>query len=230
MKSEILCHKTNGFTLIEVALVTAILAPVVGIVLSGTSAIVDTSVGAAIQVSAQQQVIFTTKRLREELQKAQIDSVSPDGLTVVYQKALDMTGSGIAVGPDGAIRWGAIEATGPVAGNTYTMSFVQDAAISEATVQLDLNSDGDTVDTFRRGHLQRLTSGGGATEVSPSMFMIDAADPSGDLNGDGAPDPLFNFGPGRSLEVRMLTRMVLSNSRRGSNFSRLRLFLTNMPE
>ena len=36
MKSEILCHKTNGFTLIEVALVTAILAPVVGIVLSGT--------------------------------------------------------------------------------------------------------------------------------------------------------------------------------------------------
>ena len=234
-KMRVMSQNTNrrsegGFSILELAIVIAILAPMLTIVLSGTGAVVDTSVGAAAQVGAQRQVIFTMKRLRTELQKAQIDSVSPDGLSVTYREALDLAGSGVPVNTAGVVQWGAMEAAGPVEGNTYTIRFIQDDLASEATLQLDLNSDGDMTDTFLVGRLERVTTLGAVRQISPSICLVDSTTPNGDLDGDGLPDSMFNLGPGRALEVRLLTRFRLADSRRGSEFSRLNMFLPNMEE
>lgn len=220
----------GGFTIIELTIVLAILAPVLGIVLSGLSTVVVTSVDATVQVEAQTRVIFTTKKLRKDLTRAQIESITPDGLSITFKHPLDLTGTGSLVDPAGNVQWGAVEATGPDVASSYTFSFVQDATVQEATLQKDLNGDGDMTDTFQLGHLQRSTTLGQAQSISASVYMVDAANPTGDLDGDGLPDPLFSWNIGDPVTINLLTRIPRRDSRLGSSFNRTRIFLSNMTE
>lgn len=218
----------NGFTVLEMAVVLAILAPVLGIAFSGMTSVMTTSAVAATEVGAQRQIIFTTKRLRDDFRKCQVTAVAPTGLSITYQHPVDPAGTGLAIDAMGGIVWGAKEAAGPVAGASYTVSFVQDGLVQEMVLQTDLNGDGDMVDSYQVGHLQRTTTGGTLVDVSPSVFLVDAFTPTGDLNGDGQPDPLFAWTPGGPVDVKLLARTQQPDGEVTTRFTELRVYLPNM--
>lgn len=217
-----------GFTVIEVVYSAAALAIVWAIATTTLSSALDVTWKGNKRLSVQRQELALSRRLRDELRVANVTDVAADGLSITYQHALDLSGSGSLVDPSGVIMWGANEQNGPIVGNSYTIRFVQSATILESGPGVDLNSDGDFADTFRLGHLERVTSQGRVRRLSGPVVLIDASDPQADLDNDGQPDPLFAWQEGDPVTLRTLT--LHGRLRRGGSkrFSQHRIFLSNV--
>ncbi len=110
---------------------------------------------------------------------------------------LDLT-DGDFTGPNGSIQWGVVEEEGPrldtpAAPHQAVLRFIAAADVAESAVSFDINGDGDLSDIFQRGSIRLTTTGGRLAEFGRGMILLGKDDPSDDVNGDSAPDPLFSI-------------------------------------
>jgi prepilin-type N-terminal cleavage/methylation domain-containing protein len=117
------------------------------------------------EVDVQRNLRLATDDLVFELADARFTSISDDGRTITYCKPRSDGGMPV-IGADGIVSFGVImngafqvdDPNNLFTPRTarYTMTFVDEPAgptstVSEATLNLDLNKDGDKIDNFRYG-------------------------------------------------------------------------------
>lgn len=177
-------RRERGITLLEVVVAIAIAGTVLSLavpvfVSSSRTAGVQTSLGVA-EASAARLVSL----LRSDLRAARVVgcATSPDLPAISYR--MPLTGDGTDA--DGAILWGPLR----------KIEFETVEEIDEGDRDIDLNGDGDRSDRFLRCRLREAVEGEDSRAVSGAHFVLNAAAPHGDIDGDGLADPTFTPVPG----------------------------------
>lgn len=185
---------SKGLTLIELALSIAVFAAIVAVAYPAF-------IGANNTVStgtSRDQMERKGDRLLEEvngfLRSGRVVSVAaapkPPAVTVVR---VDRTVAIEDLPGDGDTPWAA---------EKETLRFRPVRTLSERDLDEDLNGDGDRKDEFSLGRLEIEDAGRVRSLSDTGLVMLGLPDYQGDLDGDGAPDPLFTFTE-RSVDVRL---------------------------
>lgn len=192
---------TQGFTLIEVMMTTAIMAVAMGgALLLVDTASKETAIGTAEAV-VQNAVNTFAEKLTLELRNARRSSVTyPDGTSIRFQVPVDPDGDGSVFNTTTQVfEYGATLGMLHTAGGYIEYRFQAnqvggvDDELNEADVGVDINIDGDQTDVFKRGFFTRAAPDTGGTSlargISDRSFIV------GDWDGDGIDDPVFQPGP-----------------------------------
>jgi hypothetical protein len=182
--------ESAGMSLVELVLSTALFGVIalagVGMTLSASGA------GTAVRRSAE----AVTKRatffgaLSDELGRARILAIAADGSSIRYSLPVISPETGTRMDATGAPAWGIADGAERV-GGSCTLRFAAVRRVSESSVRIDLNADGDIDDAFEEGVLEKVSDGGVAMPLVAPRIYLAAAGPAGDVDGDGVADPLF---------------------------------------
>ncbi len=158
-----------------------------------------------------------------------------DGTGFTYRIPVDPTGGENYFDDDGAIQWGAI-----VGGNADTdgracFYFAPVAQVQEAARNVDLNQDGDLVDSFDLGQIRKQVwsatgVGGTTTDVAlcPPMVLQEVCAYGADLDNDGFDDPIFLWEPDSSrLRIRLFILDGNANQSSLTRMTEVSFFLRN---
>ena len=204
----------RAVSLIEVTIAAGVATIVLGAALgmtqtsmSASKVIGDSSVGLRREVEVK-------NALRLDLNRCRLEAIAPDGSSVTY--SLPVTAAdGSLLDAYGNVIWGVSDSTGPKPGGTITVSFQVDRIRDEAVEEIDLNNDGDTTDRFDQGRLVKTASTGDRLALPLARVVLVRGDYTGDVNGDGQPDPLFSVDADGQVEVR-ITRPIADRRLRQS--------------
>ena len=210
--------RRRGFALLEVMIVTGILGIILGSIMLSLR---QGSDQVAYQLSRDEldaSLQTVIERLGEALQNARIDAASgiaADGSWISYQVPVDQDGDGDALDDSYNVTWGVIRGLGPtgrhIAGATGRIAFVgrpDGAVLSEEMVNRNLNANTETAkdmtDVFDLGGfvLTSSESPDSPLRLGGAFFLQPSGGRGGDVDGDGAPDPIFELS-GEQLIVRL---------------------------
>jgi hypothetical protein len=207
-KRAIISKKScEGTSALEIIIVVVIFG-VVLFALFGVFSSGDASAGYLSAVTTHQ---GRSRQVIEKLSRELIDArvlglAAPPGLpTIDFQIPVDADADGDVMTDDGLIEWGAPEVAGPTLGSFVRLAFEQSGTLSEPADGFDYNRDGDQLDIFRLGRIVRTTQGGFRTQLGDIDVVVDQADPTADLDGDGQGDPLFSFNGVAEIDLRLFT-------------------------
>jgi len=194
-----------GFSLLEVVIAVGILSLImlgVALALKGTGDVV--AVGATqneMERTSQNALDRMALELRDSA--ARVITVAANGSAIQFQVPVDLDGNGTVLDRNGAVEFGFLAGAAPSKG-TITYRFVQNLiqgrpeVLDERVAGLKLNDDADRCDRFARGCVVRVTQAAGGAEVTgPALtgrwLVQPEGDWGGDINGDGAADPIFKL-------------------------------------
>ena len=203
-----------GFSLLEVVIVTAVLAMVVAMI--GTS-VTSMATGAASQRRTTLTVRgarIAMERMAESLRSAAVNFTGDGTAEIAFQVPVDSDGNGVLAysaektAPD--INWGSGHVSTGGAGQTKVYRFVKTDVFSESERDIDLNGDGDVADTFNVGHIEEayfetiaaVVPVGRPIVFSPDIVLQDI-DEMGDIDGDEVPDPMFSWDGAAALRISL---------------------------
>ncbi|MBL8858945.1 MAG: hypothetical protein JNL28_10600 [Planctomycetes bacterium] len=160
-----------------------------------------------------------------------------DGAGFSYRVPVDPAGGADYLAA-GNVRWGANVAHVGLEAGWAAVVFVPRFTYEESTLGFDLNADGDTLDVFDIGQLQRRTwdtsdptAPPSELGLGPTVIVQERCNWGGDLNGDGFDDPMFLWNADtRRLHVKI---HVLGQSSSNAPIMRAvetTIFLRNVPE
>jgi len=160
-----------------------------------------------------------------------------DGTGFSYRVPVDPAGGDdYLVGGD--VRWGATVGNLQTATGWAAVVFEPRFTYEEATIQHDLNADGDTADTFDVGQLRRRTWNTADATIQasdlglgPTVIVQERCNWGGDLNGDGFDDPMFLWDANtRRLHVKIHVLGMNSTNAPIMRAVETTVFLRNVPE
>ncbi|MHC4248437.1 MAG: PulJ/GspJ family protein [Planctomycetota bacterium] len=203
----------SGFTLLEVVIVTAVLALVVAML--GTS-VVSLADGAASQqrsTVALRGARAAVERMAESLRPAAVNFTGDGAAELAFQVPVDAEGNGVLAyapeRPSPDVNWGSGRGSTGGAGETTVYRFVATDVFSEAEKGVDLNDDGDVADVFDVGHIEEAHYETTAAvsllrppvAFSPDIVLRTRDDELGDIDGDEEPDPMFSWDGAANLRI-----------------------------
>ena len=109
----------------------------------------------------------------------------------IEEQAVDSDGDGSLIGADGRPQWGGRVGGAAVAGARTQARYVLVRTVDEAALATDINRDGDQVDRFDLGRLERVEPDGTLIQMIGGLVAQPNGNWGGDLDGDGVADPLF---------------------------------------
>lgn len=179
----------RGQTLVETA-ITLLLATL----------IIGASLRAAFSPETGSEIVRSNLRLRgevvserivKELEFAALDLPTNNGTTLAWQTAVDPDGDGSLLGADGLPQWGGRVGGVATAGVRTTVRWVMERTVDEAALGSDINADGDQLDAFDLGRIERVEPDGTTAPLLGAWVVQRNGAWGGDLDGDGTADPLF---------------------------------------
>lgn len=195
----------GGYTAFELVIVIAIF----GLVLFALGGLLNTGGASANFLAAtathQGRCRAMVEKVSRELMTARLVALadSPDEPRLDFQTPVDWDADGDQLDPDMLIEWGVDEEAGAVLGAFAVLSFVPYDRADEIADRIDYNDDGDQLDVFRVGRLVRRTAGGLRTAFGDLNLLVNDADPQGDVDGDGNPDPMFTFDGTQTVGIQI---------------------------
>lgn len=133
-----------------------------------------------------------SERIAKEFEFAALDLPTVNGTTLAWQTAVDPDGDGSLLGADGLPQWGGRVAGVATAGVRTTIRWVLERTVAEATLRTDMNGDGDRLDDIDFGRIERVEPDGTTAQLLGGWVVQQTGNWGGDLDGDGAADPLFS--------------------------------------
>jgi prepilin-type N-terminal cleavage/methylation domain-containing protein len=194
----------GGYTLVEMSVSMAIF---VVLAVMGASILVKTTrfcTESIFRSDIMESGKIGQERLFDQLFSAKVISLLPGGpagtpvLTVVVPVEVPI-GGGLTdyLDTNGKVNWGAVEATGPIldlpgSPHQVTITVRITGTVTEKDAGLDLNMDGDLLDSFQVGTLVMRTTGGEETVlVTGKLVLGEIGKGAFDMDGDKVVDPLF---------------------------------------
>jgi len=181
----------RGSSLIETTIAMAVLLTILGALLRGALA-----TAGGIDVTAAHirvQVDAAVDRVVGELEFADLAAPAPDATAIACALPIDPDGDGSVLDAAGAVQWGANVGGVPTPGVQVVVRWTFDRVLSEAALALDVNGDGDTLDSFDLGRLERVEADGGVARLTGNWVAQPTGARGGDIDGDGVADPLFSI-------------------------------------
>jgi type II secretory pathway pseudopilin PulG len=225
------CASRAGFSLLEVVVAVGVLALMmigVAMVFKDTGFVASSEAKSNdVARTSQGALDQMTKELRESA--IRVITVSADGSSIQFQIPVDIDGNGTILDGSGAVEYGFLDRGVPTKG-TITYRFVENIVggrpdvLREADLRLDLNGDGDRLDSFDRGCIVRITHANGGPEVrGPALtgqcVVVAHADWGGDIDGDGVADPIFKL-DGATGRVQINVWTMLADDRKNPQMLR----------
>jgi prepilin-type N-terminal cleavage/methylation domain-containing protein len=188
----------GGFTLLEMMVAVGVLGLVLLMAFSTMKSTTDISSMESIRNEMDRSGAEAMAKMSAELKSASILAMPADGSMLSFQIPVDLDGSGTVLDKDGDCEFG-INELGVISNGSISYSFVQNTkggnpeVLSEATLNRDLNNDGDKSDVFDRGRIERTSTAPAArTRVLSGVWVIQpSGNWGGDIDGDGNADPIF---------------------------------------
>jgi len=182
-------RRARGMSMMEMLVATAIFSLLIvmafQISIFTSRAAAEKLTGANVEVKGER----TLKMIVEALTVCTAIAVNPGNATITYNSPFDIDNSGTPLYRNTqSLERGIITAAGSGNG-TMTFTFVKEKSVSEATEQLDLNQDGDTLDSFDMGWIERSsTLAGDVPEIIGVTNIVQRKDNWGrPILSDGAP-------------------------------------------
>lgn len=217
----------KGLTLVEVMIATSIMSV---IMMSIMMALVQGNDQVAYELprdELEQGASAVLERLELILRNARYFGASPvsaDGTAVTFQVLVEDV-NGDVVDANFNPVWGVVKGLGTriynqagvqilgsAVGGTGTISYVKrrdargDVVLSEPLLQANINVNTevqrDMTDVFDLGDLVFSTNDGWSMNLGNGWILQPRGTPGGDIDGDGAPDPIFRR-TGDQIEVRL---------------------------
>ncbi len=132
-------------------------------------------------------------RVVSELAVARLDPPAGDGASVTFQMPVDPDGDGVLHDGNGIVSWGMSINGVDQSGATGTFAYIVDGQIDETILGTDVNGDGDQLDQFDVGHLERTLSDGTRSMLTGNWVLQPLGNHGGDVDGDLLPDPVFRI-------------------------------------
>jgi hypothetical protein len=181
--------RSGGFTLVEALGATVITFTIV-------AAAIQSAIGAGSGTELIRSSLFVRtddalRRISDDLERADLDPLPGGGDRVAFELPIDADGNGSFYDAHDALEWGAVVNGKAVLGARTAFQFATDSTVDEATLGCDLNGDGDRLDRFDVGHLERVKPDGSVEPLTGATILQPAGNHGGDLDGDGVADPLF---------------------------------------
>lgn len=183
--------RRRGSSLIETTISMAILLTILGALLRGsltTAGGIDVT-AAHIRV----QVDAAVDRVVGELEFADLSAPAGDATSIAYALPIDPDGDGSVLDAAGSVQWGANVGGVPTTGVQAAVRWTFERVLSEAALALDVNADGDLLDSFDLGRIERVEADGGVARLTGNWVAQPTGARGGDVNGDGVADPLFSI-------------------------------------
>jgi prepilin-type N-terminal cleavage/methylation domain-containing protein len=198
--------RDQGFTFVEVMVslgLFALLTVMGASLLVRTTSFVTESV---LRSDLMETAKIAQERVFDQLFSAKVMflgvSAGQPTLTVVLPLELPV-GGGPAIDffdGNGQVNWGVVEPAGPQldqvgSPHRLTITVVPGSVLAEKDCGLDLNYDGDLLDSFQLGSLQAQTTAGPLLSfVVNRLVLSEVGRGAFDIDGDMAIDPLFQLG------------------------------------
>jgi type II secretory pathway pseudopilin PulG len=193
----------GGFTFVELVISMGIC---VILAVTGASLMVKTTsyfTESVVRSDLMESAKVAQERVFDQLYSARIISLqwttaTRPMLTFVVHLELPVAGGGVDwVDSTGKVNWGAVEPTGPkldVVGSVHrvTITVASSGTATENESKLDINQDGDQLDSFETGSLVMRTTEGTDSNFLPGRLVLGVGgNGSTDIDGDNVADPLF---------------------------------------
>lgn len=191
--------KAGGFTIIEMMITIAVMSVVIAAMLlliqSGHETYEAGLEVSKLQIYSTNLVTTISRDLKESSPTRVI--TSNGGESIFFQVPVDLEGDGnVLQAGTWAVDWGGTSYAGvDFDSHVIEYAFDQTGNESEAGIDDDINADGDKTDTFRKGRIVRRLYDAGMNlieeEAIGSDFLLATGNAGGDVDGDGANDPIF---------------------------------------
>ncbi len=197
-------HSGSGFTTLETTVALAVFITTAAVSAPFFTALTSYYTESLFRSNLMESAKIAQERLHDDLVSAKVLSLTTgaDGnpiLTFVVPVELNNGTKVDYLDSAGDVFWGCVESSGPMQDATGSqhrliLGVVPSSTVAESAARLDLNNDGDTVDTFQLGSLRLRTTGGEETLLNSDRVVI-SQDKVGafDMDGDGVKDPLFSI-------------------------------------
>ena len=185
----------SGFSLVDVCIAVAIVVIICGVAYPGFIVANDTMAvsGQKTRLEGAADRILST--LVKEIRTGRLVAVAPAGQAPWIDIHPPRTGIALdKIDEEGAVPWDAAE--------TRRLAFHETGRLKESDAKADLNGDGDRNDEFALGVVELTTPLGTRRITEWGRVILGLPQYREDLDGDGAPDPLFDV-QGRRFTVRM---------------------------
>ncbi len=189
---SLVSRRRRGFTLTELVVVVAIVGLMTALMASGMERGESFATVEMSRTSVEAKFQQTTDRFRQQFMIARVDPPIDYGTRVRYMMPIDHDGNGMTYDGEGAITWGWTIDGVPALGASAWLTWVQDSTITEASIDLDVNKDGDKADSFDLGHIEEQLPDGKKLQLTGSSVLQKSGNPGGDIDEDGTLDPLFD--------------------------------------
>ncbi len=189
VRAEATPRRQSGQTLIETAIALTLTAMIIGISLR--SAFTPETGTEIVRSNLRLRGEVITERVAKELEFAALDLPTGNGTSLAYQQPVDTDGDGSLLDANGQPQWGGRVAGVATAGARTTVRYILDRTVDEALLAADINRDGDRLDRFDFGRLERVEPDGSVAALLGAWAVMPNGNWGGDIDGDGTADPLF---------------------------------------
>jgi len=187
-----------GLTLVEVSVSLAVFALITVICASTLTRMTSFYTDSLFRSGLMEAAKIAQESALDELRSAKVLSVTTSGgypvVTYVVPVSLPIGTTSDYFDASGNVNWGCKEASGYMKDATgsphrVTLTVVPGPQVSESSVRLDINGDGDRSDTFQLGSILFTTSGGLKRTLSGGRLLLsEVAKGAFDMNKDGVAD------------------------------------------
>lgn len=185
-------RRDRGFTFVEMMVVTGTLGILSVMIATGLQQGQQFARTEMSLTAVDSKFAESIDKVRRQIAVARVDNPILDGTRVRIQVPVDHDADGVLYDSTGDVTFGYSVAGTPTLGAAAWYTFVVDQVVTETTLLLDANADGDQEDSFELGHLE-LQTPGASTPITGSWILQNAGDPGGDIDGDGTVDPIFSL-------------------------------------
>ncbi|MEN8149455.1 MAG: hypothetical protein ABFS86_06505 [Planctomycetota bacterium] len=188
-------ERNSGVTLVDVCIAAAIVVVICGVAYPGFIVANDTMAVSGQKVRLEDAKDRILKALIQEVRTGRLVAMSPGGQAPWVDIHPPVTGIALdKIDDKGAIPWNPAE--------THRLAFRETGRLKEQDAGEDLNGDGDEFDEFALGVIELTTPLGTRRITERGRVILGLPLYTEDLDGDGAPDPLFGL-RNREFTVRL---------------------------
>ena len=185
----------SGFSLVDVCIAVAIVVMICGVAYPGFIVANDTMAVSGQKIRLEGAADRILKTLTREIRTGRLVAVAPAGQAPWIDVHPPETGIALdKIDEKGTVPWDAAE--------THRLAFNETGRLKERDAKTDLNGDGDKNDEFALGVVELTAPQGTRRITQRGRVILGLPQYHEDLDGDGAPDPLFEV-KDRRFTIRM---------------------------